>query len=133
MSESLWQSRPADLYGRRKRDRLVTVFWGLSRLFSVIVAASRWTPAKVVPKPTPETSVPRNSSAVLPASRPPSVTATPRARLPVPSVSRTAGERRRSSSTMVAAVAVSSATSSPPTSADSKPLALRTTEGMSEK
>ncbi len=49
MSESLWQSRPADLYGRRKRDRLVTVFWGLSRLFSVIVAASRWTPAKVVP------------------------------------------------------------------------------------
>ncbi|MGH3559230.1 MAG: oxidoreductase, partial [Mycobacterium sp.] len=29
---SIWASRPADIYGRRKRDRLYTVLWGVGAL-----------------------------------------------------------------------------------------------------
>lgn len=47
--ESLWQSRPGDLYGRRKRDRLGTALWGLSATFGTITAGSWWRPSKVKP------------------------------------------------------------------------------------
>ncbi|OBA82567.1 oxidoreductase [Mycobacterium sp. 1164966.3] len=49
MSESIWDSRPADLYGRRDRDRFATVLWGVRTLFGSFAAASRWSPARVVP------------------------------------------------------------------------------------
>ena len=33
MTESIWTSRPADLYGRRDHDRLATALWGMRVLF----------------------------------------------------------------------------------------------------
>ena len=30
MVQSIWASRPADIYGRRQRDRLYTAIWGLA-------------------------------------------------------------------------------------------------------
>lgn len=49
MTQTLWNSRPADLYGRRKRDRMYTALWGLGVLFGGLASASRWTPARVAP------------------------------------------------------------------------------------
>jgi ferredoxin-NADP reductase len=47
--ESIWASRPADIYGRRKRDRLYTVVWGLGAMLSGFASISQWTPERVVP------------------------------------------------------------------------------------
>jgi NAD(P)H-flavin reductase len=47
--DSIWTSRPADLYGRRDHDRFATVLWGVRALFGGLAAASRWTPSRVVP------------------------------------------------------------------------------------
>jgi ferredoxin-NADP reductase len=47
--ESIWTSRPADLYGRRNHDRLSTVLWGIGTLFGGFAAASRWEPSRVRP------------------------------------------------------------------------------------
>jgi ferredoxin-NADP reductase len=47
--QSLWATRPADLYGRRDRDRLGTVLWGIRALFDGFAAASRWDPSRVTP------------------------------------------------------------------------------------
>lgn len=49
MADQLWRTRPTDLYGRRKRDRLGTTLWGVSTFFSLITVGSRWTPDKVTP------------------------------------------------------------------------------------
>ncbi|OBG26482.1 PDR/VanB family oxidoreductase [Mycobacterium sp. 852002-51057_SCH5723018] len=49
MSQSIWASRPADLYGRRDRDRLGTVLWGIRALFDGFAATSRWEPSRVKP------------------------------------------------------------------------------------
>ena len=49
MPESIWTSRPADLYGRRDRDRFLTVLWGLRTVMGGMSATSRWTPARVTP------------------------------------------------------------------------------------
>lgn len=49
MTQTLWNSRPADLYGRRKRDRIYTALWGLGVLFGGLASASRWTPSRVSP------------------------------------------------------------------------------------
>jgi ferredoxin-NADP reductase len=49
VSESIWTSRPADLYGRRDRDRFATVLWGVRALFGGFAAVSRWSPERVVP------------------------------------------------------------------------------------
>lgn len=49
MSESIWASRPADLYGRRDRDRLGAVLWGLRVLFGGFASVSRWEPSRVKP------------------------------------------------------------------------------------
>jgi ferredoxin-NADP reductase len=56
--ESIWTSRPPDLYGRRGRDRLATALWGVRVLFGGIASASRWTPSRVRP-------VARTQSAVV--------------------------------------------------------------------
>src|SRR5258708_4724347 len=47
--ESIWASRPADLYGRRERDRFATVLWGVRALFGGFAATSRWEPSRVTP------------------------------------------------------------------------------------
>ncbi|BBZ38564.1 PDR/VanB family oxidoreductase [Mycobacterium conspicuum] len=44
---SIWTSRPPDLYGRRRRDRLATALWGARVLFGGFASASRWTPSRV--------------------------------------------------------------------------------------
>jgi ferredoxin-NADP reductase len=49
VTEGIWGSRPADLYGRRKRDRLYTALWGVGTLFGGLASASRWTPSRVRP------------------------------------------------------------------------------------
>ncbi|OBK21111.1 oxidoreductase [Mycobacterium asiaticum] len=49
MSESIWTSRPADLYGRRKRDRFFTLLWGVRTMMGGLAAASRWQPSRVTP------------------------------------------------------------------------------------
>ncbi len=49
MAHAVWSSRPADLYGRRKRDRLYTALWGVGTLFGGLASASRWNPSRVVP------------------------------------------------------------------------------------
>jgi ferredoxin-NADP reductase len=47
--ERIWTSRPADLYGRRDRDRLSTVLWGIRALLGGFASASRWEPSRVRP------------------------------------------------------------------------------------
>jgi ferredoxin-NADP reductase len=47
--ESIWATRPADLYGRRDRDRLGTALWAVRLLFGGFAAASRWEPSRVKP------------------------------------------------------------------------------------
>ncbi|WP_090601258.1 PDR/VanB family oxidoreductase [Mycobacterium lentiflavum] len=47
--ESIWNSRPADLYGRRDRDRLGTVLWGIRMLYDGFASVSRWEPSRIKP------------------------------------------------------------------------------------
>ncbi|CAM2895194.1 oxidoreductase [Mycobacterium intermedium] len=49
MPESIWKSRPADLYGRRERDRFYTALWGVRVLMGGLASASRWNPSRVSP------------------------------------------------------------------------------------
>jgi ferredoxin-NADP reductase len=57
VSQSIWGSRPADLYGRRKRDRSYTALWGVGALFGGFASASRWTPSQVLPVQRTNTAV----------------------------------------------------------------------------
>jgi ferredoxin-NADP reductase len=54
---SIWASRPADLYGRRDRDRLGAVLWGIRVLFGGFAATSRWQPSRVKPVQRTQTAV----------------------------------------------------------------------------
>jgi hypothetical protein len=45
--ESIWTSRPADLYGRREHDRFYTLLWGVRTMLGGLSAASRWRPSRV--------------------------------------------------------------------------------------
>jgi ferredoxin-NADP reductase len=58
VSQSIWGSRPRDLYGRRKRDRAYTALWGAGVLFGGLASASRWSPSQVL-------SVQRSNTAVV--------------------------------------------------------------------
>ncbi|MDQ2628015.1 MAG: PDR/VanB family oxidoreductase [Actinomycetota bacterium] len=49
MAQEIWRSRPTDLYGRRKHDRLFNVLWGAVTVFGGVSALSRWKPSRVVP------------------------------------------------------------------------------------
>lgn len=49
MAQAIWSTRPADLYGRRRRDRLYTALWGVGTLFGGLASASRWDPSRVAP------------------------------------------------------------------------------------
>ena len=57
MTQSIWESRPADLYGRRKRDRFYTALWGVGVVFGGLASASRWTPSRVAPVQRTNTAV----------------------------------------------------------------------------
>ena len=58
MTHTIWNTRPADLYGRRRRDRAYTALWGVGVLFGGLASASRWNPSRVA-------SVRRTSTAVV--------------------------------------------------------------------
>jgi len=47
--ESIWTSRPADLYGRRERDRFATALWGVRAMFGGFASASWWKPSRITP------------------------------------------------------------------------------------
>ncbi|WP_024443727.1 MULTISPECIES: PDR/VanB family oxidoreductase [unclassified Mycobacterium] len=49
VTAQIWKSRPADLYGRRKHDRLFNALWGAITVFGGMAALSRWNPSRVVP------------------------------------------------------------------------------------
>ncbi len=57
MTHAIWSSRPANLYGRRKRDRLYTALWGVGTVFGAFASASRWTPSRVQPVRRANTAV----------------------------------------------------------------------------
>jgi ferredoxin-NADP reductase len=57
VSQSIWGSRPADIYGRRQRDRLYTAIWGLATVLGGFSSASRWKPSRVVPVGRTHTAV----------------------------------------------------------------------------
>jgi ferredoxin-NADP reductase len=57
VSQSIWSSRPADIYGRRKRDRLYTAVWGVVAVVNGLSVASRWKPSRVVPVGRTHTAV----------------------------------------------------------------------------
>lgn len=66
MAQSIWTSRPSDLYGRRNRDRFATAMWGLRVVFDGIASASRWTPARVAPVQRTHTAVITDRAMVAP-------------------------------------------------------------------
>lgn len=47
--ESIWASRPADLYGRRAHDRFGSLLWGVRAVFEGFASVSRWEPSRVKP------------------------------------------------------------------------------------
>lgn len=49
MPDTIWASRPADLYGRRDRDRLGAALWAVRMLFGGFASVSRWEPSRVKP------------------------------------------------------------------------------------
>jgi len=49
VTQSIWASRPADIYGRRKRDRLYTALWGIGAVLGGFGSVTRWKPSQVVP------------------------------------------------------------------------------------
>jgi ferredoxin-NADP reductase len=55
--QSIWASRPADIYGRRKRDRLYTALWGVGVVLGGLASATRWKPSRVVPVGRTHTAV----------------------------------------------------------------------------
>ncbi|OBH67397.1 oxidoreductase [Mycobacterium mantenii] len=47
VAQTIWENIPADLYGRRKRDRMYTALYGVGALFGGMASASRWTSSRV--------------------------------------------------------------------------------------
>jgi ferredoxin-NADP reductase len=66
VSSGIWASRPTDIYGRRKRDRLYTALWGLSVLLGGLASATRWKPSRVVPVRRTHTAVVTKRELVAP-------------------------------------------------------------------
>lgn len=66
MAQSIWDSIPADLYGRRKRDRMYTALYGVGTLFGGLASASRWTSSRVQPVQRTTTAVVINRELLAP-------------------------------------------------------------------
>ncbi|OBB80203.1 oxidoreductase [Mycobacterium colombiense] len=58
VAQTIWNGIPADLYGRRRRDRMYTALYGVGALFGGLASASRWTSSRVQ-------SVQRTTTAVV--------------------------------------------------------------------
>ena len=57
MTQSIWAGRPADIYGRRKRDRLYTALFGVGVVLGGFASATRWRPSRVMPVERTHTAV----------------------------------------------------------------------------
>ncbi|ORA84582.1 PDR/VanB family oxidoreductase [Mycobacterium malmoense] len=57
VSHTIWNTRPADLYSRRRRDRAYTVLWGVGIVFGGFASASRWNPSRIAPVRRTNTAV----------------------------------------------------------------------------
>jgi ferredoxin-NADP reductase len=57
MSQTIWSSRPADLYGRRNRDRFFTALSGVGVFFGGLASLSRWNPSQISPVQRSTTAV----------------------------------------------------------------------------
>ncbi|OBB92097.1 PDR/VanB family oxidoreductase [Mycobacterium sp. 852002-40037_SCH5390672] len=57
VAQTIWDGIPADLYGRRKRDRMYTALYGVGTLFGGMATASRWTSSRVEPVQRTTTAV----------------------------------------------------------------------------
>jgi len=57
VSQGIWASRPADIYGRRKRDRLYTALWGLGTMLGGFASATPWRSSRIVPVQRTHTAV----------------------------------------------------------------------------
>ena len=66
MTENIWASRPADLYGRRDRDRFGTLLWGIRAVFGGFASTSRWQPSRVKPVRRTQTAVVTGRELVAP-------------------------------------------------------------------
>jgi ferredoxin-NADP reductase len=66
MSQTIWSSRPADLYGRRRRDLFYTALSGVGTVFGGLASLSRWTPAQVLPVQRTNTAVVTKRELVTP-------------------------------------------------------------------
>jgi ferredoxin-NADP reductase len=64
--ESIWASRPADLYGRRDRDRLGTALCGIRAFFEGFATISRWQPSRVKPVRRTQTAMVTKRELVTP-------------------------------------------------------------------
>ncbi|ORA09987.1 PDR/VanB family oxidoreductase [Mycobacterium arosiense] len=66
VAQTIWDSIPADLYGRRKRDRMYTALYGVGALFGGLASASRWTSSRVQPVQRTTTAVVINRELLTP-------------------------------------------------------------------
>lgn len=66
MAQTIWSTRPTDLYGRRRRDRAFTALWGVGALFGGFASASRWTPSQVLSVRRTHTAVVTNRELLTP-------------------------------------------------------------------
>jgi ferredoxin-NADP reductase len=66
VTQSIWASRPTDIYGRRKRDHLYTALCGLSVVLGGFASATRWKPSRVVPVERTQTVVVTKRELVAP-------------------------------------------------------------------
>ncbi|WP_406816716.1 PDR/VanB family oxidoreductase [Mycobacterium sp. M23085] len=66
VAQTIWDSIPADLYGRRKRDRMYTALYGVGTLFGGLASASRWTSSRVQPVRRTTTAIVTNRELVAP-------------------------------------------------------------------
>jgi ferredoxin-NADP reductase len=66
VTQSIWADRPADIYGRRERDRLFTVLWGVRMVLGGFASATPWKPSRVVPVERTHTAVVTKRELVAP-------------------------------------------------------------------
>jgi ferredoxin-NADP reductase len=57
VTQSNWASRPTDIYGRRKHDRLYTALYGVTAVLGGFASATRWKPSRVMPVRRTHTAV----------------------------------------------------------------------------
>jgi ferredoxin-NADP reductase len=66
VTQSIWATRPTDLYGRRKRDRLGTALCGIGAVLGGFASTARWQPSRIVPVERRHTAVVTKRELVAP-------------------------------------------------------------------